>query len=111
MAFEPSVLTLSLQNLSSSRERSPLKVCPFFHLQVTTRKCVKGFSSHRILKMVLFWVVAPCGLIALKMEAVQTSETSVNSYQSTRRCNPADGHLHSHRSGNFKSYQDIDAFY
>jgi hypothetical protein len=28
--------------------------------------------------------------IALMMEAVQTSETSVNSYQSTRRYNPED---------------------
>jgi hypothetical protein len=34
---------------------------------------------------------------ALMMEAVQTPETSVNSYQSTRRYNPEDGHLHSHR--------------
>jgi hypothetical protein len=34
-----------------------------------------------------------CELIALMMEAVQTSETSVNSYQSTRRYNPQDGHL------------------
>jgi hypothetical protein len=32
--------------------------------------------------------------IALMMEAVQTSETSVNPYQSTRRCNPEDSHLH-----------------
>jgi hypothetical protein len=31
---------------------------------------------------------------ALMMEAVQTSETSVNSYQSTRRCNPEDSHLY-----------------
>jgi hypothetical protein len=41
------------------------------------------------------------------MEAVQTSETSVNSYQSTRRYNPEDSHLHSHRRGNFRSYMDI----
>jgi hypothetical protein len=31
--------------------------------------------------------------IALMMEAVQTSETSVNSYQSTRRYNPEDSHF------------------
>jgi hypothetical protein len=30
---------------------------------------------------------------ALGTEAVQTSETSVNLYQSTRRYNPEDGHL------------------
>jgi hypothetical protein len=43
-------------------------------------------------------------LIALMMEAVQTSETLVNSYQSTRCYNPEDSHLHSHCRGNLKSY-------
>jgi hypothetical protein len=46
-------------------------------------------------------VVAPCRLIvykseapiALMMEAVRTSDTSVASHQSTRRYNPAGGHL------------------
>jgi hypothetical protein len=38
------------------------------------------------------------------MEAVQTTETLVNSYQSTRRYNPEDSHLHSHRHENLKSY-------
>jgi hypothetical protein len=42
--------------------------------------------------------------VALMMEAVQTSETSVNSYQCTRRYNPEDSHLHSHRRENLKSY-------
>jgi hypothetical protein len=42
-------------------------------------------------------------LISLMMETVQTSETLVNSYQSTRRYNPEDSHLHSHRHGNLKS--------
>jgi hypothetical protein len=32
--------------------------------------------------------------IALMMEAVPISETLVNSYQSPRRYNPEDGHLH-----------------
>jgi hypothetical protein len=58
------------------------------------------------MKISVFWVVAPCRLvlvyrrfrgpyfvIALMMEAVQISETSVNSYQSTRRYNPEDSHL------------------
>jgi hypothetical protein len=36
------------------------------------------------------------------IEAVQTSETSVKSYQSTRRCNPEDSHLHTHRHENLK---------
>jgi hypothetical protein len=32
-------------------------------------------------------------MIAVMMEAVQTSQTLVNSYQSTRRYNPEDSHL------------------
>jgi hypothetical protein len=36
-------------------------------------------------------------LIALMMEAVQTSETLVNSHQSTRRYKPEDSHLHHYR--------------
>jgi hypothetical protein len=31
---------------------------------------------------------------ALMIEAAQTSETSVNLYQSTQRYNPEDSHLH-----------------
>jgi hypothetical protein len=58
------------------------------------------------MKMAVFWVVAPCSLvvvdisemfsasiIALMMEAVSTSETSVKFYQTTRRNNPEDSHL------------------
>jgi hypothetical protein len=45
-------------------------------------------------------------MIALMMEAVRTSETLVKSYQSTRRYNPEDSHLHGHRRENLKSYQE-----
>jgi hypothetical protein len=48
-----------------------------------------------------FWHFAPCSLvvtdvseIALMMEAARTSETLVNFYQTTRRYNPEDNHLH-----------------
>jgi hypothetical protein len=42
----------------------------------------------------VFWVVAPCGLaIALMMKATNTSEPSVNLYQTTQRNNPEDSHL------------------
>jgi hypothetical protein len=45
-------------------------------------------------KMAVFWDVGPCiAVIALMMEAVQTSETSVNLFQSAWRYNPEDGHL------------------
>jgi hypothetical protein len=37
------------------------------------------------------------------MEAVQTSETLVHSYQSARRYNPEDSHPHSQRRENLKS--------
>jgi hypothetical protein len=42
-------------------------------------------------------------LIALMMEAVRASETSVNPHQSTRRYNPEDSHLHSQRRENLKN--------
>jgi hypothetical protein len=48
--------------------------------------------------MAVFWVVA------LMMEAAQTSEMLVNSYQSTWRYNPEDSHLHRHCHENLKSY-------
>jgi hypothetical protein len=61
------------------------------------------------MKMAVFWVVAPCSLVkvtnvsdvlaasiirAMTMEAARTSKTSVNFYQTTRRYNPKDSHLH-----------------
>jgi hypothetical protein len=52
------------------------------------------------MKMAAFWDLAPWILvevyrrfIALIMEAASTSETSVNSYQTTRRNNPEDSLL------------------
>jgi hypothetical protein len=60
------------------------------------------------LRMAVFWVVAPCSLvdllIALMMEAARTSGTLVNFYQTTRRYNPEDSHLHTRRRENLKSY-------
>jgi hypothetical protein len=43
------------------------------------------------MKMAVFWVVA---LIALMTGAASTSETSANFYQTTRRYNLEDSHLH-----------------
>jgi hypothetical protein len=37
------------------------------------------------------------------MEAASTSETSANFYQTTRRNNPHDSHLHTRRRENLKS--------
>jgi hypothetical protein len=56
------------------------------------------------LKRAVFWVVAPCSLITLMMEAARTSETLVNFYQTTRRYNPEDSHLRTQPRENLKSY-------
>jgi hypothetical protein len=56
--------------------------------------------------MAVIWVVA----IALTMEAARISETLVNFYQTTRRYNPEDSHLRTHRRENFKSYLNINLF-
>jgi hypothetical protein len=44
------------------------------------------------------------------MEATRTSETLVNFYQTTRRYNPEDSHLHTHRRENLKSYYRLRVF-
>jgi hypothetical protein len=49
-------------------------------------------------------IAHPSLLIALMMEAVQSSETLVNSYQPTQLCNPEDSHLHTHRRETLKSH-------
>jgi hypothetical protein len=41
---------------------------------------------------------------ALMMEAARFSETLVNFYQTTRRNNPEDSHLRTHRRENLRSY-------
>jgi hypothetical protein len=73
-----------------------------------------------LVKMAVFWAVAPCSLVEvyqrfrgacclqhqsdhrLVMEAADTPETSVNFYQTTRCNNPEDSHLHTRRLENLK---------
>jgi hypothetical protein len=65
-----------------------------------------------------FWDMTPCGVIddchgnkigkctiALLMEAASTFETLVNFYETTRRNNPEDSHLHTRRCQNLKSHK------
>jgi hypothetical protein len=52
----------------------------------------------------------PVKIIVLTTEAVQTSETFVNSYQSIHRYNPEDSHLHSNRSENLMPYLKYQYF-
>jgi hypothetical protein len=43
-------------------------------------------------------------IIRAMMEVARASETLVNFYQTTRRYNPEDSHLRTHRHENLKSY-------
>jgi hypothetical protein len=47
---------------------------------------------------------------ALMMEAAKTSETMVNFYQTTRRYNPENIHLRTHRRENLKFYKFTSAY-
>jgi hypothetical protein len=57
----------------------------------------------RDMKMAVLWV-STSAMIALMMEAGSTCETPVNLYQTTRRYNPDDSHLHTRRRENLKYY-------
>jgi hypothetical protein len=48
--------------------------------------------------------VLAASIIRAIMEAAGTYETSVNFYQTTRRSNPEDSHLHTRRRENLKSH-------
>jgi hypothetical protein len=70
-------------------------------------------NTMSTLKMTVFWDFAPCslvkfdrrfGAIALMIETVYTSETSVKFYQTSRRNIPEDSHLHTRRRENLKSH-------
>jgi hypothetical protein len=49
-------------------------------------------------------------IIVQMMEAANTSETSVNFYQTTRRNIPEDGHLHTRRRENLKFHLKLVCF-
>jgi hypothetical protein len=48
--------------------------------------------------------VLAASIIAPMIKAASTSETFVNFYQTTRRYNPEDSHLRTHRRENLKSH-------
>jgi hypothetical protein len=79
--------------------------------------CRENLKSPSGLEEALFWVVAPCSLVEVcrrfrcscclrrqSDDAESTSETSVNFYQTTRRYNPEDSHLRTHRRDNLNSH-------
>jgi hypothetical protein len=73
-------------------------------------------SAHTNVNMTAFWDIALCSLvetdrrfgdasiIARMTEAVRTSETSINFYETTRRNIPEGYHLHTRRRENLKSH-------
>jgi hypothetical protein len=106
-----------------------LKVCCIFYIV----RCVCGLHTHthknflakiatRKVTQYCIWIVLrrwgvqilvvgsaypEWWVIALMMEAARTSETLVNFYQTTRRYNPEDSHLHTRHRENLKSYFHI----
>jgi hypothetical protein len=50
------------------------------------------------------WFLAKLVFSTLKMEAIYSSETSVDTQQTTQRYIPEDGTLHNHRCENLKPY-------
>jgi hypothetical protein len=110
--FSFNILTAySKGKLKSNGDKvSPCLVCRLVLRTVVFRVVATMFQSARP-RLCLDWLVplhlrllTRGWLIALMMEAVQTSETSVNSYRSTRRYNPEDSHLRTHRCEDVKSY-------
>jgi hypothetical protein len=62
---------------------------------------IESYRNNLILKVAVFWVLA----LALMMEVAITSDTSLNFYQTTRRNNSEDSHLHTRRRENLKSHE------
>jgi hypothetical protein len=62
---------------------------------------VLGWLSSGLLRRVVWWKLTD----ALNMEAVSISETSVHIYQTARRNNPEESHLHICRRENLKYYR------
>jgi hypothetical protein len=99
------------------------KITAKFAFVFSSEICI--YISTEVLKMTAFWDVATCSLteldrhsrgayclyhqtdyMALMMEAVRTSETSVYFYEITRHCIPEGCHLHTHRHENFKCHSE-----
>jgi hypothetical protein len=53
-------------------------------------------------------VSCPAYFLTLKIEAIFSSETSIDAERTTQRCIPEDGTLHNHRCENLKSYNFIE---
>jgi hypothetical protein len=66
---------------------------------------ISGYiKSENFLKIRTLWDAAPCSLIAMMIEAVRISETSVNSNETTRLYIPEGSNFHIRRRENLKSH-------
>jgi hypothetical protein len=86
-----------------------------------TLRAINSLRTRDFTKISVFWVVAPCSLVEVYQRfkgscclhhqgdegAASTSETLVNFFQTTRRYNPEDSHLRTHRRENLKSYKRL----
>jgi hypothetical protein len=95
---DDSLWYVSLPNIFHWLTRGPVPLCVSLGHNNVVEEGEEAAALH------LYRFPREASLIALMMEAAQTSETSVKSYQSTRHYNPEGSHLHSHRRENFKSY-------
>jgi hypothetical protein len=56
------------------------------------------------------WFLAQIIFSTLNMEAIFSSETSVDTQRTTRRYIPGDGTLYNHRCENLKSYKHTEVY-
>jgi hypothetical protein len=101
----PSLLSNGYRRLVPLGQSGSVKLTTHLQLVPKSRKCGSLHPLH--------WAhsAATCsrwflvrGFFYLKMEAIRSSETSVQFTGSTRRQIPEDGILHSHRCENLRSY-------
>jgi hypothetical protein len=89
-------------------------------IRLNKSELVVKTQMKRDMKVAVFCFIAPCSLvefcrrfrgtccfhhISLMMEAASTSEKSVYFYQTTRRYNPEDSHIHTRHLENLESYK------
>jgi hypothetical protein len=89
-----------------------VQVCYFW----SSLMCYNELHKQIYSKMAVFWVVVLCSLVEVyrsfrgscclhhcaMMKAARISEMLVDFYQTTRRYNPEDSHLHTHHHGHLK---------
>jgi hypothetical protein len=66
----------------------------------------EGEKQFEACHLLAFWFFAELISSTLKMEAICSSETSVETRRTTRRHIPEDDTLHNHRCENLKSYKE-----